>query len=245
MYVKECPKQVRYLKTNEKVKFLADGQLYVDYDKHVEMYSKGFCLENFYNPESGEIYMSAFLCKNENASQHLSPLQTSNNSTTVCKFDGDWEGLYRWLRFAFTFCGLFSLPFLFLLLFFYLTLPELCNFQGNIVCAYIISTILTTVFLIVIYNIKLPSEVEIIDTEFFFIVSEQTCQTFGYLLYCSGLLMFSWMSVLCFDLLRFLFIQSCIFDNKVAITERIVTNIFAIIEPFSNFSPFLEQNFAS
>ena len=49
----------------------------------------------------------------------------------------DLDTLHRWLRFAFTVCGIFSLPFLLLSLFFYLTLPDLCNFQGNIICAYL------------------------------------------------------------------------------------------------------------
>ena len=40
------------------------------------------------------------------------------------------------------------------------------------------------------------------DDEFFFTVPETFCQGIGYLLYCSALLMFTWMSVLCFDLMR-------------------------------------------
>jgi len=206
MYIEECPKQIRYLEKNEKVTFLSDGQLYVNYETHVEIYPKGFCLENFYNPESDEIYMSAFICQTEKPSQYLPVLQKNTNSSksTGCRYDGDLERLNRWLRFAYTFCGFFSLPFLALLLFFYRTLPDLCNFQGNIVCAYIVSTMLTTVFLIVMYSIRLKSEVDAIETEFFVVVSERTCQALGYLLYCSGLLMFTWMSVLCFDLLRWI-----------------------------------------
>ena len=204
MYTQECPKQIRHLEKNEKVTFLSNGQLCVIYEKHIEIYSKGFCLENFYNPETEEIYMSAFLCKTEYPSLYLPVIHkfTNRSKSTGCKFDGNLESLNRWLRFAYTFCGFFSLPFLFLLLFFYRTLPELCNFQGNIICAYIVSTMLTTVFLIVMYSIRLKSEVDAIETEFFVVVSEKTCQALGYLLYCSGLLMFTWMSVLCFDLLR-------------------------------------------
>jgi hypothetical protein len=41
-----------------------------------------------------------------------------------------FDRLHRWLRFTYTFCGFFSLPFLFLTLFFYITLPELGNFQA-------------------------------------------------------------------------------------------------------------------
>jgi hypothetical protein len=198
MYTHECPRQIRTLERNEhKVKFLSDGRLYIQHETHVEIFTKGFCLENFYDPESGKVYMSAFKCATENVTLNLSLPQTSrSNVTNNCNF----ESLHRWLRFAFTFCGFFSLPFLILTLFFYITLPELGNFQGNIICAYIISTLLTTICLIVIYNVSSDGDEN--GTEFFIVVSETGCQTMGYLLYCSGLLMFTWMSVLCFDLLR-------------------------------------------
>ena len=202
----ECPKQLRSLDHDEHVKFLSDGQLYINEGTHIEIYAKGFCLENFYHPKSGELYMSAFLCRTENSSLSLPLPQTSRlNVTSGCNFDRDLEVLHRWLRFVFTFCGFFSLTFLFLSLFFYMTLPELCNFQGNIICAYITSTILTTGFLILLFSVRLHSELGVVETEFefFFVVSQLTCQALGYLLYCSGLLMFSWMSVLCFDLLRY------------------------------------------
>ena len=53
------------------------------------------------------------------------------------------------------------------------------------------------------FNIKLQSEdSDLEETEFFLIVSESSCMALGYLLYYSSLLMFTWMSVLCFDLLR-------------------------------------------
>ena len=91
-----------------------------------------------------------------------------------------------------------------------MTLPELGNFQGNIICAYIISTIVVTILLMVNYNIRVTSEEsdtneheeQDADDEFFFTVPETFCQGIGYLLYCSALLMFTWMSVLCFDLMR-------------------------------------------
>ncbi len=133
--------------------------------------------------------MSAFLCRTENSSLSLPLPQTSRlNETSGCNFEKDLDVLYRWLRFVFTFCGFFSLTFLFLSLFFYMTLPELCNFQGNIICAYITSTILTTGFLLLLFNVRLHSDLGVIETEFefFFVVSQLTCQALGYLQYCSG-----------------------------------------------------------
>ena len=100
---------------------------------------------------------------------------------------------------------------------------------GNIICAYISSILLTTCILIIIFNIKvnsgdnstvLPETGNRTDVtgngtdvtgnqhevdeqgEFFVSVSRTSCQALGYVLYCSGLFMFTWMSVLCFDLLR-------------------------------------------
>jgi hypothetical protein len=56
------------------------------------------------------------------------------------------------------------------------------------------------------YNIKFSTDDALHngdnDNEFFFIVSHVTCQIMGYLIYFFGLLMFTWMSVLCFDLMR-------------------------------------------
>ena len=206
MYTNECPKQLRALDDKSEIKLLSDGKLYIASDTHIEIYMKGFCLENFYNPNTGNSYLSGFLCKTENLSLYLPLSQAStSNQTGSCSYEQSFERLHRYLRMAFTFCGIFSLPFLCLTLFFYITLPELGNFQGNIICLYIISTLLTTVFLTVNYNIRVSSgDLEQLDndSEFFFNVTEPVCQAMGYLLYCSGLLMFTWMSVLCFDLMR-------------------------------------------
>ena len=204
MYTHECPRQMRMLNRSEKVKFLNDQQLYIDYGTHVQIYNRGFCLENFFIPGSNEVYMSAFLCKTENLSMYLLHSQTSNSSeVSTCMFNIDFEVLNRWLRFAYTICGFFSLAFIVLTLFFYLTLPELRNFQGNIVCSYIFSMALTTIFLIANYNVKVISEsLDEPESEFLFTISVSACKLLGYLLYCSGLLMCLWMSVLCYDLMR-------------------------------------------
>ena len=201
----ECPKQMRFPQKDEKVKLLVDRQLYISNGSHAEIYAKGFCLENFYSEESDEIYLSAFLCTNNNSSMHLLTPSTSKSSMdNDCILGVGIEVLHRWLRFFFTLFGLISLFFLLLCLFFYLTLPELRNFQGNIMCAYLTSMVLTTIVLVTIYNIRINSEYVENDTEteFSIVVSHTTCKALGYLLYYSGLLMCSWMSLLCFDLLR-------------------------------------------
>jgi hypothetical protein len=46
------------------------------------------------------------------------------------------------LRFIYSICGGLSIFFLVLTLFFYLTLPDLANFQGRIICSYVTSIIL-------------------------------------------------------------------------------------------------------
>ena len=72
-----------------------------------------------------------------------------------CQFDVDLQTMNRKLRLALTICGFISLVFLSLTLLLYKTLPELQNFQGNIICGYISSIILTTFLLVIDYNAKL------------------------------------------------------------------------------------------
>ena len=49
-----------------------------------------------------------------------------------CKYEFDLGALNDWLRFIYTICGLISVVFLVLTLFFYATLPELNTFHGKI-----------------------------------------------------------------------------------------------------------------
>ena len=80
-------------------------------------------------------------------------------------------------------------------------------FQGRIVIANVSSISLTTFFLVVLYNVKGGQELDITNEssdiqndEFFVSISHTTCQALGYSLYCVGISMFCWMSVMCFDL---------------------------------------------
>ena len=158
-------------------------------------WQQDFCVEHFYNPISGQLYLSGFVCMKEESKQI-----PANSVYEGCLSGSDFQDMNHKLRLVLTICGLLSLLFLFVTLFFYLTLPELRNFQGSIICVYILSIIFTTVILIVIYNSKLKVNPDEVDVEFFVSVSEITCQNLGYCLYFSGILMFCWMSVLCFDL---------------------------------------------
>ncbi len=58
---------------------------------------------------------------------------------------------------------------------------------------------MTNLVLVINFNVKTNHEVDI-DNEFFVLVSKPVCQLIGYALYCAGISMFYWMSVLCLDL---------------------------------------------
>ena len=202
MYSNECNKKMRSLKNHEKVSFLSNGHLFLEDDTKVRIYDRGFCVDNFYTPATNSsdqlLFMSAFICRNETFVFHL-----DKSNVTRCTMDMDLIALNQKMRFWLTLSGFVSIFFLLLTLLFYITLPDLGNFQGNIICAYILSIILTTSVLIIIYNVKLQTYREIDDDvthEFNILISKGTCQFLGYLLYFSGILMFCWMSVLCFDL---------------------------------------------
>jgi hypothetical protein len=194
-----CPTFMRPLTRKEKVKFLTNGNLLVDNETYFQIYESGFCIENFLISAANNkshLFMSAFLCKNQ---KPIVAQKVSDNYIV----DFDLDAMNQRLRFWLTISGFLSIFFLLLTFLFYLTLPELRNFQGRIVCVYILSIVLKTSLLIVIYNVKLDlSEEEETESreEFFILISETVCLTIGYSLYFSGILMFCWMSVLCFDL---------------------------------------------
>ena len=181
-----CPSKMRILTKREKVKFLSDGNLLVDNGTHFQIYKSGFCIENFltFAPKSNEsiTHVSAFLCKNQSPSFEQKKLYTKGG----CNFD--LKTMNRTIRFWLTTSGFVSIFFLLLTTFFYLTLPDLDNFQGRIVCAYIFSVILKTTLLISIYNVKLELREVVTETgeEFFIDISESVCRLIGYSLYFAG-----------------------------------------------------------
>ena len=203
-----CPKQMRTATGKEAVSFLSDGKLFVDNKTHQLIFAKGFCVENFYylgaNGDEFRLHLSAFLCITEQPIVTVKKKKAANAG--VCSNnDLDLNKMSQHLRFWLTVAGLVSLVFLLFTLYFYSALPDLRNFQGIIICAYIMSIILTTSLLIVIYNVriqelKVEEEEGELREEYFLAISGSTCRLIGYSFYFAGILMFCWMSVLCFDL---------------------------------------------
>ncbi len=195
----ECQSQLEYFNADEELNFLSDGTLYTNDGIEVNVYKEGFCVENFYLPESGKIYLSGILCQN---AVSVLKLKSFNSS----KYDMQTENLtenlnYLMIRIIYTVCGLISLFFLFFTIFLYQRLPELNNFQGEITTIYLLSISLTTFLLTLSYNVRLkddedPNE----DLEYFIDTTKNFCVVLGYSIYFFAILMFSWMSVLSFDL---------------------------------------------
>ena len=124
-----------------------------------------------------------------------------NNET--CRFD--FEDLNKTIRAAYSFCGVFSLIFLFITMFVYMTLPSLKNLHGKIVLSNVTSILLTTKLLLIIYNVKKQDNFEESlqkreEEEFLILVPSCVCVGLGYALYYTGISMFCWMSVMCIDL---------------------------------------------
>jgi G protein-coupled receptor Mth (Methuselah protein) len=163
----------------------------------VNVYEKGFCLENFYLPENGDIYLSGFLCQNAVSIQKLNS-SVDSNDYEVHNENFTENSYFLNLRVIYTVCGLLSLFFLFLTVFLYQRLPELNNFQGEITTIYLLSISLTTFLLTLSYNVRLKDEEE--DLEYFIDASKNNCIILGYSIYFSAILMFCWMSALSFDL---------------------------------------------
>ena len=90
-----------------------------------------------------------------------------------CAHGLDLQRLTHKLRFIYSICGGLSIFFLLVTLFFYLTLPDLGNFQGRIICCYVVSIIMTTLLLLVSYNVSLDDD----DSgEFFLTISDDVCK---------------------------------------------------------------------
>ena len=83
--------------------------------------------------------------------------------------------------------GVFSIACLCLLLLLHLLLPRLRNLNGKILVSCAFSTLLATLFLLIVYNYDPNS-------------SELGCTVLGYFGLFSNLSMFSWTSVTCFNM---------------------------------------------
>jgi hypothetical protein len=77
--------------------------------------------------------------------------------------------------------------------------------KGKIISANIFFVFLTTALLLVGYNVEVVTNDtydhgNVTSKEFFIPIPRGVCLTIGYSLYFTGLSMFCWMSLLCFDL---------------------------------------------
>jgi hypothetical protein len=52
---------------------------------------------------------------------------------------------------------------------------------------------------VLLYNVKNETDFHLAN-DFYLLINKQTCNALGYSLYCVGISMFCWMSVMCFDL---------------------------------------------
>jgi hypothetical protein len=194
-----CPSKLRYFGEDEELSFLSNGHLYSDNGIEINVFENGFCLENFYLPESGEVYWSGFLCSNAvsilklNSSVNSSDYEVHNENFTE-------KSYFLYLRMIYTVSGLLSLVFLLLAIFLYVKLPDLDNFQGEITTIYLSSIFITTFLLTLSYNVKLKGRDLADNFEQFIFVTKNICAILGYSIYFSAIFMFCWMSVLSFDL---------------------------------------------
>ena len=83
-----------------------------------------------------------------------------------------------------------------------MTLPKLKNLHGKIVMCNVTSVLITTILLVLIYNVHKKPEDSLTEdsSEFLIFVPPYVCSGLGYSLYIAGLSMFCWMSVMCIDL---------------------------------------------
>jgi hypothetical protein len=68
--------KLRTLGLHEKPYFLMNGSLQTgnEIETEVKIYGNDFCIENFFNPDNGKLYMSGFVCIND-AEERFAPTQ--------------------------------------------------------------------------------------------------------------------------------------------------------------------------
>lgn len=197
MHNQECPGKYTRLSPDTQV-YYQNQTLVNENEWLVEKYSSGFCIDSFYSNQHGW-HISGFVCQDVK-------VKRSNKTTDGTCQDKDLLNFNKNVRFAYTFCGLFSIVFLIITLYVYLTLPSLKNLQGKIVLSNIASILCTTFLLIITYNVKKKEynddekEEDEQKAAFPILIPPQVCIALGYSLYYSGISMFCWMSVMCADL---------------------------------------------
>jgi hypothetical protein len=153
MQLKLCPRDHDFFFPPTKVRFLSDGNLFVDDGEMMTVYNQHFCIDNFYIQSEKEPFVSAFVCNN------ISPLHTLNHSTQNTSKKRvyhkgcsvaltDLHSFDQSIRLVYSICGLISEIFILITLIVYLAIPKLRNCQGKIVMANLFSIFITTGLLV-------------------------------------------------------------------------------------------------
>ena len=109
------------------------------------------------------------------------------------------RNLTHHFRIAYVCGGCISCVFLAVTFYVYVRLPSLRNLHGKIVLFNVVSILLTTLLLVMLFNVR-PAIPNTPEAPFIIDLNPALCKTLGYLTYYSGIAMFCWMSVMCFDL---------------------------------------------
>ena len=118
MSSKTCPDNIGFFHSDVIVRLLSDSRIFTDDGHAAEIFDKNFCVENFFDSGKNGFYISVLMCRD------AVPVFSQASPGKTGKPDGCWtsDDLNRKLRLAYSICGLFSLVFLSLTLFLYLTL---------------------------------------------------------------------------------------------------------------------------
>ena len=108
--------------------------------------------------------------------------QCDNSSDSL-----EYEGfLSTNIDMIFTICGVISLISLFIVFIVYSVIPDFHSLHGKIVLSNVVSAGLVSSFLLIVFNVK----------EYVLYL----CECIGYFGYFSSMSMFSWMTIMCYDL---------------------------------------------
>ena len=77
---------------------------------------------------------------------------------------------------------------------------EVLFYSFSLVICNVTSVLITTILLVLMYNVKPGSGSQQTSEEFWILDSPLICSGLGYSLYIAGISMFCWMSVMCIDL---------------------------------------------
>ena len=183
-------------------KLLDDGSLFYE---GLGAWDNDFCVDMSHDNHK----LLAFKCASTLNDYRVTEPEFSDELANDECFGERMMTFMKSLRLAYVVCGCFSIIFLAATLYVYLTLPSLRNLHGKIVVSNIIAILLTTILLLILFNVRAKSEDADLNkkennnnssSEFIIDLSPIPCKTVGYLTYYSGITMFTWMSVLCYDL---------------------------------------------